>query len=305
MEIQLLAFVAVAEEGNFTRAAEKLHISQPAVSQHIRSLEEKLDARLFDRSNKSVRLNRAGEIAYSHAKEILRLYENMYSLIQDLKKGEARGPFRVGASYTFGEYILPHLIARFSALHPKVHTGVYIGNTRTIMQKVANEELDFGIIEGMSQHVPGVEVTPFAEDAVVVVAAHDHPLTREEHVTAERLEREHWIIREVGSGTREATDQVFRMYGIRPRSMAEYSSTQVIKESVEVGLGITILSRWAIRKELRWKTLAVVPFGDRPFTRKFSFVRRKSEFRTKAAELFREFLLRNAAEINRFGTRFR
>jgi len=303
MENQLLAFVTVAEEGNFTRAADKLHISQPAVSQHIRSLEEKLDAKLLDRSNKAVRLNRAGEIAYSHAKEILRLYENMYYLIQDLK-GEAGGPFSVGASYTFGEYILPHLIASFSRLYPKVHTDVYIGNTRTILHKVANEELDFGIIEGMSQHVPGVEVTPFAEDAVAVVAAHDHPLTREEGVTAERLEREHWIIREVGSGTREVTDQVFRMHGMQPRSVAEYSSTQVIKESVEVGLGITILSKWAIRKELRWKTLAIVPFGAWPFTRKFSFVQRKSGFQTKATGLFREFLLRNAEEINRFNTRF-
>lgn len=303
METQLLAFVTVAEEENFTRAANKLHISQPAISQHIQNLEQKLDAKLLDRSNKYVHLNRAGEIAYRHAKEILRLHANMYRLIQDLK-GNASGPFNIGASFTFGEYILPHLIARFSSLYPKVETGVSIGNTRTILHQVASGELDLGIIEGMSHHVPEVEVTPFAEDVVAVVAAYDHPLAGSRDITAAQLEKEHWIIREVGSGTREVTDQVFRMYNLHPRSVVEFSSTQVIKESVEVGLGITILSKWAIRKELKWKTLRILSFGDRPIARKFSCVRRKSDFQTKATELFRDFLLRNAQKINHFDTRF-
>lgn len=303
MDTQLLAFVTVAEEENFTRAADKLHISQPAVSQHIQNLEQKLDCKLLDRTNKYVRLNRAGEIAYRHAKEILRLYGSMQQLIQDLK-GSAGGPLHIGASYTFGEYILPHLIARFNILYPKVDTAVSIGNTRAVLQQVAGGELDLGIIEGMSQYEPEVEVVPFAEDVVAVVAAHDHPLFGRGAVTAEELEKERWIIREIGSGTREVTDQVFRMYGIHPRSISSFSSTQVIKESVEAGLGITVLSQWAIRKELHWNTLRTVPLGDRPITRKFSYVLRKSQFQTKATALFRDLLQRNAEQIDRFETRF-
>ncbi|MCL6443574.1 MAG: LysR family transcriptional regulator [Alicyclobacillus sp.] len=289
MDQQLLAFVTVAEEQNFTRAAEKLHISQPAISQHIQNLEQRLDVKLLDRTNKYVRLNKAGEVAYHHAKEILGLYTQMNRLIQDLKE-DASGSLNIGASFTFGEYVLPHVIAEFRNKYPKISPIISIENTQTVVRLVARGELDIGIIEGKSIHESGVNVEPFAQDTVVIVVSSHHPLARQAFVTAEQLEKEHWIIREKGSGTREITDHVFKTYGIHPKTIVEYSSTQVIKESVEAGLGVTVLSKWVIRKELMWNTLREIPFTDSPIERQFSIVLRKSDFQTKATKLFRQFL---------------
>ena len=294
MDQQLLAFVTVADEQNFTRAANKLHVSQPAISQHIQNLEQRLNVKLLDRTNKYVRLNRAGDVVYHHAKEILGLYGQLTRLVQDLKD-EASGSLSIGASFTFGEYVLPHVVAEFRQTYPKIVPSIAVENTQAVVELVARGELDIGIIEGSAMHNAGVDVIPFAEDTVVVVAPSHHPLTSQALVTTQEIGAECWIVRERGSGTREITDYVFRTYGIQPKTMIEYSSTQVIKESVEAGLGITILSKWAIRKELMCSTLRIVPLSDSPIRRQFSIVLRKSEFYTKSLQLFRDFLIERSS----------
>lgn len=133
-------------------------------------------------------------------------------------------------------------------------------------------------------------VEPFATDRVVVVASVNDPLARLKQPTISDFSKQPWIIREKGSGTREITDRVFETYGIRPNSIMEFGSTQIIKESVEAGLGITLLSKWVIRKELQWLTLVDLPLSDTPIERQFSIVYRTSDFQTKAVELFRAFL---------------
>lgn len=292
MDQQLLVFVTVAEEQSFTRAAEKLHISQPAISQHVQNLEQRLDVTLLDRTNKYVRLNKAGDVVYHYAKDILGLYEQMNRLVQDLKE-DASGPLSIGASFTFGEYVLPHVIAEFRRKYPKILPSITVENTQTVADQVSRGQLDVGVVEGSTIRVNGIHSIPFAEDIVVVVAASSHPLVSQPVVTPEELAAETWIVREKGSGTREITDYVFQAYGIHPNTLIEYSSTQVIKESVEAGLGITILSKWSIRKELACNTLQVVAFSDSPIKRQFSIVVRKSDFETKSVKLFREFLQLN------------
>ncbi|WDL99128.1 LysR family transcriptional regulator [Alicyclobacillus sp. ALC3] len=294
MDQQLLVFVTVAEERSFTRAAEKLHISQPAISQHVQNLEQRLDVTLLDRTNKYVRLNKAGDVVYHYAKDILGLYEQMSRLVQDLKE-DASGPLSIGASFTFGEYVLPHVIAEFRREYPKISPSITVENTQTVADQVAHGQLDVGVVEGSTIRVNGIHSIPFAEDTVVVVAASSHPLALQSVVTPEELSAETWIVREKGSGTREITDHVFEAYGIHPTNLIEYSSTQVIKESVEAELGITILSKWSIRKELTCNTLQVVSFSDSPITRQFSIVVRKSDFETKSVKLFQEFLQLNYA----------
>ncbi|WP_248924210.1 LysR family transcriptional regulator [Paenibacillus hamazuiensis] len=298
MDQQLLAFVTVADEQNFTRAAEKLFISQPAISQHIQTLEHRFDVKLFDRTNKYVRLTKAGEVVYHHAKEILSRYDQMDRLIKDLKE-EASGSLYIGASFTFGEYVLPHIIAGFRSSYGKIIPVISIDNTITVVKQVAEGTLDIGIIEGKSVHDNNVDVRPFAEDTVVIVGAYNHPLASRKHITANQMENENWIIRERGSGTREITDHVFRTYGIQPKSVVEYSSSQMIKESVEAGLGLTVLSKWVVRKELMWNTLCEIRFMDTPVERKFSIVVRKSNFQTKATQLFEKFLHEQSPGINR------
>jgi LysR family transcriptional regulator, transcriptional activator of the cysJI operon len=296
MDLQLLAFVTVAEEKNFTRAAEKLRISQPAISQHIQALEQKLDVKLLDRTNKYVRLNKAGELVYHHAKDILGLYSQMDRLVQDLKE-DASGPLSIGASFTFGEYVLPHIIAGFRNSYPKIMPAISIGNTHTVVGKVAQGELDIGIIEGHVIDKNGIDVEPLSDDIVVVVASSRHPLFKSGVVTSSQLAEEPWIVREIGSGTREITDVVLKTYDIHPSTMVEYGSTQVIKESVEAGLGIALLSKWVVRKELMWGTLREISLTDSPIKRQFSVVMRKSDFQTKATRLFRGFLHQQAPKL--------
>lgn len=300
MDQQLLAFVTVVERQNFTRAAEQLHISQPAISQHIHALEDRLDMKLLERNNKFVQVNKAGEVAVRYAREILKLYQQMEQSLEDLRS-EASGTLDIGSSFTFGEYILPHIIADFRLNYPKVTANLSIENTHTVVSRVAQGELDIGIIEGRAFENINVDIEPFAEDRVVIVASGQHPLTAQAQVTPEQLESEHWIIREHGSGTREITDYVFGAYGIQPKTWVEYSSTQVIKESVEAGLGLSILSKWAIRKELAWNLLQEISVTDIPIRRPFSIVLKKSDFHTKATRLFQQYLYSQVPKINQQG----
>lgn len=287
MDQQLLVFVTVVEEGNFSRAAKNLHMTQPAVSQYIQSLERTFNVKLLDRSNKYVRLNKAGEIVYHHAKEILGLYSKMGGLIEDLSS-KANGSLSIGASYTFGEYILPHLIAKMQENYPLITPTITIGNTNDIAELVSGHQLDVGIIEGHFED-KNLQVEPFAKDSMYVVTAARHNVERV------NLAEHAWIVREVGSGTREAQELILKDLEITPKRVMEFGSTQLIKESVEAGLGISLLSHWAIQKELSLGTLKQIEIEGTPFKREFSIVLRTS-FKTKALEVFLKLLKDNRYE---------
>jgi DNA-binding transcriptional LysR family regulator len=294
MDRQLLTFVTVVDKGGFTYAAEALHTTQPAVSQHIRTLEKRLGVKLLERTTKQVRLNRAGEIVYRHAKDILQLYTQMERLVSDLVT-DAAGPLTIGASYTFGEYVLPHVVAEFRARYPRVTPVITIANTKHVVQQVANGELDIGIMEGHSIH-DEVEVQPFAQDAMVVVAASDHPWSCRPYISAAELADETWIIREKGSGTREYQDLFLQRYGIQPNAVMEFGSTQVIKEAVEARLGISLLSTCALRKEFAQGAITALPVEGTPIFREFSVITYRSEFRTAAVRLFHAYIVEHGSE---------
>ncbi|HLR79797.1 MAG TPA: LysR family transcriptional regulator [Bacillota bacterium] len=284
MDQHLHVFVTVVDKKNFSRAAEKLHMTQPAVSQYIHLLEERVGARLLERTNKYVCLTKAGEIVDHHAREILGMYTNMQRLVDDLTK-RVKGPLAVGASYTFGEYVLPHVLASLQRQYPDIDPTITIGNTATIADFVTSHQLDVGIVEGHFQDEQ-VRVTDFAEDRMVVVASVDSPLVnKQQSVSLAELENELWIIRERGSGTREATERMFSQIGIAPHRRMYISSTQPIKEAVEAGLGVSLLSQWAIQKELKNGYLKMVHVKGLPYIRQFSILT-KSPYQTKAVETF-------------------
>lgn len=296
MDQQLEVFIAVVEKKNFSRAAEELHMTQPAVSQYIQALEREVGTRLLERTNKYVKLNKAGEIVYDHAKEIVGLYTKMQRLVDDLTN-KTSGPLAIGASYTFGEYILPHVIADLLDECPLVTPKISIGNTRDIAEFVLKHQMDVGIVEGDFRHDKLV-IEPFAEDAMFIVASPDIPLAQKEKITPQDLENERWIVREVGSGTRTAAENMFTAINISPEKMMEFGSIQLIKESVEAGLGITLLSQWAIRKELAMGSLKVIRVDGLPFTRKFSIIT-SSPYRTKALDTFLEYIRRFSSQADR------
>lgn len=291
MDQHLQVFVSVAEKLNFSRAAEEHHMTQPAVSQYVRTLEDTIGTRLLERNNKYVRLNKAGEIVYHHAKEILGLYTKMQTLVDDLAN-RANGPLAIGASYTFGEYVLPHIIADLQENYPDIEPTVTIGNTARIAGLVAGNQLDIGIVEGHFKDTQLI-AEPFAQDSMVIVASPQHKLvSHQADLTVNDLGQETWIVRERGSGTREATEKVFALLEFSPDRLMHFSSTQPIKESVEAGLGISLLSHWAIQKELRNSDLKIINIAGLPLLREFSIVT-KSPFQTKALEVFIELLRDN------------
>jgi DNA-binding transcriptional LysR family regulator len=290
MDQHLQVFVTVAEKKNFSRTAEELLMTQPAVSQYIRKLEDDIGTRLLERTNKYVRLNKAGEIVYHHAKEILGLYTNMQNLVDNLVN-KANGPLTIGASYTFGEYVLPRVFANLQENYPDIQPTLTIDNTSEIADLVATHQLDVGIVEGHFKELQ-LQVEEFAEDRMVVVASSNHILAQKEHVEIRDLENETWIVREKGSGTREATEKMFRSFEFSPAKLMNFGSTQPIKEAVEAGLGVTMLSQWAVQKELRNGDLTMIPMKGLPFSRPFSIVT-KSPFQTKALEVFIGLLREN------------
>ena len=283
MEQSLLVFITVAEKKNFTRAAEQLCMTQPAVSQYIHALERNLKTPLLERSNKFVRLNPAGQIVYHYAKEMRALDERMHGLVEDLLH-TAEGPLTVGASYTFGEYILPYVISSLHQKYPRIKPAIKIGNTREILSAAAARLIDIGIIEGAAAQ-DGIRTIPLTTDQMYIVCSPSHPLAQTPTAQID-LNRETWIIREKGSGTREATEKMFAQQQLQPTEIMEFGSTQIIKESVEAGLGIALLSFWAIRKEIEARRLYRVSVPFLPFLRTFSIIIPDSCFRTKATDLF-------------------
>ncbi|UJL45371.1 LysR family transcriptional regulator [Virgibacillus sp. NKC19-16] len=286
MDQHLIVFVEVVERGNFSRAAEGLHMSQPAVSQYIASLEKEFGVRLLERNNKFVQQNKAGEIVYQYAKGILRNYEQMKVLVSDLKN-EPGGELRIGASYTIGEYLLPQILAHLQRVYPRILPAVTIGNTEDIGQKLLNHEIDIGLIEGDFSHRQ-LAVEHFAIDEMFVIAGKNHSLTEKDTIASADLERHTWIIREEGSGTRKMLEDFFEDHMIQPERVLTFGSTQVIKEGVASGLGISLLSELTLKKELQLDLIQRLKVEETPMQRNFSIIKNHQEFHPKALHVFEE-----------------
>lgn len=280
----LRVFVTVAEQSHFSRAAELLNISQPGVSQHIRNLENELDAKLLHRSPKHVRLTEAGEMMYKTAKQILALYEGT---IQDIHRlqDKVTGMIQIGASFTIGEYVLPKRLAEFAAQYPLVAMQVTIGNTEEIVQAVRANELDIGLIEG-DANAADLVITPFMKDEMILIAPSDHPLAAAHFVDADMLQNQVWVLRESGSGTRAYSDQFIQDAKIAQKRSYVFNSSQSVKEAVIAGLGIAMLSRWAVRRELESDEMSELRLNKDRFERSFSIIRHKEGSSTMASDVF-------------------
>nr|WP_240903811.1 LysR family transcriptional regulator [Chengkuizengella sediminis] len=281
-------FIAVAEKKNFTRAAEELHLTQSAVSIHVKTLEEKFGIKLFERTNKFVRLTKAGEILYFHAKSIINQYAHIQRLMDDLKLIPS-GPLHIGSGYTFGEYLLPKIISRFTEKHAMVIPNITIKNSQDIVNHVINHEIELGIVE---DHIDFTELETFtlSKDELVVIVSSKHPLAHQKEVEFEQLHNEQWILRKSGSGTRNTADKVFAYFQYSPKSVMEFGTSQIIKESVEAGLGISIISKSAIQKEIILNTITPIQLKNYPIEREFICITHSTNLKTKSADLFLQFL---------------
>ncbi|MEL1135669.1 LysR family transcriptional regulator [Desulfitobacterium sp. THU1] len=279
-------FKKVAEEKNFSKAAEDLFISQPAVSSHVRNLESEFGTKLINRSSKHVELTPAGEIFYEEATKIINQYKETKEKINQIQS-VVTGTLRIGASFTIGEYILPELVSQMATRYPQLNISVTIANTEEIAQGLRQKRLDIALAEG-EMNDREFMVEPFMEDEMVLIAPPVHPLTKSKSVSAKDLQDFVWILREAGSGTREFSDHFMQALKIKMRHSYVFSSNTGVKAAVISGLGIAMVSKLIIQKELKAKELMIITLDkSTPYlARDFVIARGYDTYFTKAAEAF-------------------
>ena len=287
---RLKVFHTVARLLSFTKAAEALHMTQPAVTFQVRQLEEYFNTRLFDRTHNKVNLTPAGQRVAEFAERIFDLYDEMENSVRDLT-GEISGALTIGASTTIAEYMLPALLGEFKQRYPDINLRLKVSNSESIVSMVEHNVIDLGVVESpVSNKNLVVEVCH--DDQLVVVTAPDHELARRGgKVKAAEILKYPFVSREEGSGTREVIMQYLEDEKVDTSELnvtLELGSPESIKGAVEAGMGITIISRSIIDKELKLNTLCELQL-DPPLSRPFSFVRQRQKFRVTVMEELLEF----------------
>jgi len=269
---RLYVFHTVARLKSFTKAAEALHMTQPAITFQVRQLEEEFDTRLFDRSHNGISLTRVGKCVYDYAGKILDLNAEMESAVQ-VVTGKIGGDITVGASTTIAEYMLPPLLTRFSSAFPEATLHLHVSNTRAVVAMMESAEIDLGIVEGpVSNELLGADLC--RTDELVAIVGPSHPLAGRHAITPTEIIRYPFVLREVGSGTRAALLSYLSDHDLDPERLdvlMELASLEAIKRIVHSELAISVLSRTAIAKELRLGALSAIPL-DPPLKNPLSFV---------------------------------
>ncbi len=280
----LKVFVTVIEQKNFSRAGDILNLSQPGVSLHIRNLENELGTKLIYRSPKQVQITEPGKILYRHAKQMLNHYETAKREINEFNN-VVSGTMKIGASFTIGEYYLPKVLAEFAAQYPMVDIQIIISNSNDVIQGIRSNKLDIGLIEGETDY-KDIDVMPFMNDEMIVVVPPDHPLSQMDLIEGNMLQNQTWVLREQGSGTRTYSDKLLSSLELNIKKSFIFTSIQGVKEAVMAGLGIALLSRLTVQKELKSNELKTFHLKNEPLIRPFSIVKKLDFEASKAMELF-------------------
>ena len=287
---RLQVFHTVAKQLSFTKAAELLFMTQPAVTFQVKQLEEHFNTRLFERSHGKISLTPAGELALDYAERILNMSGEMEARISELT-GQVSGPLLIGASTTIAEYMLPRLLGEFKRLHPETQARLTVANSETIENKVADHTLDLGLIESPSHH-PNLVTYVCCEDELVMICAPFSPLSALKTATPKIVAEQPYITRESGSGTRECIDDFFKLNGVNLDEInlaMELGSPEAIKGAVAAGLGVAVVSSTTVDKEVKLGELVSVPI-DPPLRRQLSLVYPQEKFRSKLLQAFLDFL---------------
>lgn len=286
---RLQVFHAVARQLSFTKAAEVLFMTQPAVTFQIKQLEEHFNTRLFDRGHGRISLTPAGELVLAYAEKILGLSGEMDVRLAEMT-GEVGGSLLVGASTTIAEFLLPRIMGEFKSKYPNVRPRLIVANSESIETRVAEHTIDIGFIESPS-HQPNLQTEVCCEDELQVICNPKFPLARLKEIAPQHLADHPFVSREPGSGTREFTEVYLRKHGIDIDHMMpvmELGSPVALLEVVETGLGYAIASRTSVMKSLRLGDLVSIPLKPR-LTRKLSMVYPKEKFRSRLVTAFVDF----------------
>jgi DNA-binding transcriptional LysR family regulator len=288
---KLKVFCTVAETKSFSKTSEIIHLTQPAVSLQIQALEEVYETKLFDRSSATVTLTPAGEVLYKYAKEILALYASAEKVIGKLT-GLVKGSITIGATLNMGNYLLPSVITDFRKTHPKMKIHLLVGNSKRVVELLNSGNIDIGLVDGDVVRQRMV-VKKLISDELLVIVSPNHPWAKKKEVSVSDLVKEPFILREAGSGTRQAIEKFLNRHGITLQDMkisTVLGSPEAIKDAVENGLGVSIISRWAVRKENKYGTLHLLSIKEGRIVRDFSLIINKSLVSSNALDEFLTFL---------------
>lgn len=282
---QVAAFLEVARQQSFSRAAEKLYRTQPAISAQIRALEEEFGQKLFDRLGRKIFLTPSGEVLYEYGEKLLALHRETLQRVREAQNTVA-GKVVVGANEATCLYVLPQVFAEFKRQYPQVGISIYRNFSHKILQKMAESQIDLGIVTlPVSQN--NLKVIPIFEDELHVVVPAAHPLARRSSLKVEDLAKEPLIFPK-GGHTRELLEKIFRKYRNQLQISMELASVESIKKFVGAGLGISLLSRSYAAMETKSGILKLVPVQGMKLTRRLGLVYRTDRHLSRSVQAFTE-----------------
>jgi DNA-binding transcriptional LysR family regulator len=291
---QIRVFAAVARNLSFTRAAQELHLTQPAVSQQVSLLEEEVGMPLFEQIGRKIRLAPAGMELLRYATQITGLVREAGETLAAMR-GLKRGELKLGAVST-AKYFAPTLLSAFTPAYPEVTLKFTVANREEIVNLLGANELDL-VIMGRPPRELDTTAEPFARHPFVIIAALEHPLARRRRIPLKSLARESFIIREEGSGTRASMEHVFRERGVPFRASMEMSSNETIKQAVMAGMGLSFISAHTIALEAETRKLAILDVVGLPVVRDWYVIHLRERILSPIAAAFRAYLLENGERV--------
>jgi DNA-binding transcriptional LysR family regulator len=271
---QLRVFTSVFKNKSFSKASEELHLTQPTISDHVKTLEEELDCKLFDRLGRTIIPTKEAEVLYSHALEIIEKTNTIKEVISQTRK-EIKGELIIGASTIPGTYLLPSIMAEFQRKYPSVSFQILVSDSRGIIDKVSKHELLLGIV-GAKLDDEQINYIPFVEDELIVVSSPS--MVKSSSITLKGLTKFPMVLREEGSGTRREVEKILEGKGISLGGIkiaGIFGSTDAIKQAVKAELGISILSKLSVADELKHNILKEIKLTDTQMKRKFYIITHK------------------------------
>lgn len=291
---QLKVFESVARNLSYSRAADELHLTQPAVSMQIKQLEDNISLPLFEHLGKRIYLTEAGRELYQYSRAISQQLADMEVALDELK-GMERGKLNISV-VTTANYFAPHLLARFCQRYRGVTVSLNVSNREAVLKQLADNLIDLAIM-GQPPENLDIDSESFMENPLVVVAPPDHPLCQERNIPVKRLANETFLVRESGSGTRSAMERFFAAHKIKINKGMETDTTEAIKQAVQAGMGLGIMSQHTAELELETGRLKILDVQGFPIIRYWHVVNRKNKRLSGVANTFKEFLLKEAAKF--------
>lgn len=291
---QLQVFASVARQLSYSRAADELHLTQPAVSMQIKQLEGNIGLPLLEQLGKRIYLTEAGHELYHYSRAIAQQLSDMEVALDELK-GTERGKLNISV-VTTANYFAPHLLAKFCQRYQGVTVSLNVSNREAVLKQLADNLVDLAIMGQPPENLDIVSES-FMENPLVVVAPPDHPLCIERLIPVERLAKEIFLVRESGSGTRSAMERFFVEHKVAINKGMETDTTEAIKQAVQAGMGLGIMSQHTVELELETNRLKILDVQGFPIVRYWHVVNWKNKRLSSVANAFREFLLKEAEKL--------